>query len=443
MTATARLLAFAAAPHAIPAAVRETALALLADTLAVGVAGSTAPGADGVLAAARAWGALAPGGAVPAAPVLGRGPDVQLPSASAAFVNAFQIHCLEWDAVHEPAVVHAMSVVTAALHAVCQPRRAPGPDLAVVTVPHDAALAALCVGVDIACGLGIAATSPLKFFRPATAGVIGAALACARVRGIPPDRFDDVLGLAYSQCAGTMQAHVEGSVALPLQVAHAARAAVTAIDLVEQGLTGPHDALEGQFGYFQLIDDGNLDAYAATLGQVWRIAEISVKPWPSGRASHATLSVFEGLRAEQVVGIEAHVPPLILRLVGRPWLDEMTPAYARLCLPFPCALMLTEGRIDPRRFVPAAFGDPVLRDIGDRLTMIDDGNPDPNALSPQRFVITLNDGSRIERTVPATLGSPAAPLTPAQAAAKRAFALSLAAVPTELADPLTMLTGAP
>ena len=443
MTATARLLAFAAAPHAIAPAVRETALRLLADTLAVGIAGSTAPGADGVLAAARGWGALLPGGAVPAAPVLGRGPDAQLPSAGAAFVNAFQIHCLEWDAVHELAVVHAMSVVVAALHAVCQPRRAPGPDLAVVTVPHDAALAALCVGVDIACGLGIAATSPLKFFRPATAGLIGAALACARVRGIPADRFDDVLGLAYGQCAGTMQAHVEGSVGLPLQIAHAARAAVTAVDLVAAGLTGPHDALDGPFGYFRLFDDGSLDAYAAALGQVWRIAEISVKPWPSGRASHATLSVLDGLRAEQVASIEAHIPPLVVRLVGRLAFDDMTPAYARLCLPFLTALMLTDGRIDPRRFVPAAFGDPVLRDIGDRLTIVDDGNPDPNALSPQRFVIMLTDGSRIERTVPATLGSPTAPLTPAPAAAKRALALSLAAVPTAPADALTLLTGAP
>ena len=101
----ARLLDFAHGPLALPAKVRARAMMLLADTLAVGVAGSTAPGADGVLAAARGWGA---GDDVP---VLGR--DVRLPRAGAAFVNGYQIHCLEWDAVHEPAVVHAMSVVTA------------------------------------------------------------------------------------------------------------------------------------------------------------------------------------------------------------------------------------------------------------------------------------------------------------------------------------------
>lgn len=202
MTATIDLLAFVRADHSLPPEVRAAALHLLGDTLAVGAAGATAPGADGVLAAARSWGAGEDSRAI--------GTDERLPSASAAFVNGFRIHCLEWDAVHEPAVVHAMSVVTAALGASID--RMGGCD-------PDAALTALAVGVDIAAGLGVAATSALTFFRPATAGCIGAALAVARLEGVEP--LEDVLGLAYSSVAGTMQAHVEGSIALPLQVANA------------------------------------------------------------------------------------------------------------------------------------------------------------------------------------------------------------------------------
>lgn len=416
MTATAGLLAFAAAPHRLPPAVLAAALMLIDDTLAVGVAGSTAPGADGVLAAARRWG---DGGVVP---VLGR--EVRLPAAGAAFVNGFQIHCLEWDAVHEPAVVHAMSVVTAAVHAVCHER----------SVDREEALAALVVGVEIACGLGVAAETPLRFFRPATAGLIGAALACARLAGLPPTRFGDVLGLAHAQCAGTMQAHVEGSIALPLQVAAAARAAVTAVDLVAAGLPGPQDALTGPFGYFPLFDGGDPTAMVASLGKTWRIAEISIKPWPSGRASHATLAALDG--AGDVATIVAHVPQLIARLVGRPWTAAMTPAYARLCLPFLVALMLRDGRIDPRAFTPESFADPALRALGARLTIKVDDNPDPNALAPQRFEL---DGRLVE--VPATFGSPANPLSPEWHAGKLAFARSLAAVPAPVMDPLSMLCG--
>ncbi|MFX8079122.1 MmgE/PrpD family protein, partial [Acinetobacter baumannii] len=83
-----RLLDFVRAAHRLPSQVRADAERLLADTLAVGAAGSTAPGADGVLRAAMGW------GRGEEARVLGS--DQRLPAASAAFVNAFRIHCLEW-----------------------------------------------------------------------------------------------------------------------------------------------------------------------------------------------------------------------------------------------------------------------------------------------------------------------------------------------------------
>ncbi len=404
MSATSDLLDFAAAAHMLPEAVRGDALRLLADTLAVGAAGSTAPGADGVYAAAAGWGS---GNEVR---LLGR--SERLPAPSAAYVNAFQIHCLEWDAVHEGAVVHALSVVTAALHAVIDRRG---------DCDAEEALTALTVGVDIASGLGIAADSALSFFRPATAGLIGATIAVARIEGLNRAQFADVLGLAYSHCAGTMQAHVEGSIALPLQIANAARAAVQVVDLVKHGLTGPHDALEGPFGYFKLIDQGNLSRYTESLGKVWRISEVSTKPYPSGRASHGVLATLDEVRtsSEAISEIIAHVPPLVARLIDRPITDTMSPAYARLCLPFLTALMLRNGRIDPRRFDAATFTDPIIRDCAAMLRIKVDQNPDPNALSPQRLEIIYTDGRHVVIDIPDTLGSPNAPLGPHQMAAKR------------------------
>lgn len=413
MSATTQLLDFARASHRLPTPVRVAARHLLDDTLAVGAAGATAPGAGEVLRAARGWGEGRDARLLAS--------DLRMPAAAAAFVNAFQIHCLEWDAVHEAAVVHALSVVTAALHAAIDRRG--GCDA-------NEALDALAVGVDIASGLGIAAVSPLRFFRPATAGCIGAALAVARIERV--DALADVLGLAYSQCAGTMQAHVEGSIALPLQIAAAARAAITAVDLVKAGLTGPHDALEGPFGYFRLFDQGNLATYTQDIGTVWRIAEVSVKPYPCGRASHAALATLDALRREgrlnaaTVAQIELHAPPLIARLVGRPLQPDATPAYARLCLPLLAALMLCDGRIDPRRFTSATFANPDIAALSAKVRILDDGSLDPNALSPQRLLVRVVDGSRIERRIPATLGHPNAPMTAEQTTAKHTLARELA-----------------
>jgi len=426
VSATAALLDFAAAEHRLPTTVRADAERLLADTLAVGAAGATAPGAEQVRAAVRCWGKSAD------ARIIGL-PD-RLPAPSAAFVNGFQIHCLEWDAVHEPAVVHALSVVTAVLLAVLDRTsvRHPGegrdpaqqrgdwiPAAAAETKTEEV-LTALAVGVDVAAGLGLAADSALTFFRPATAGCIGAALAAARLECIQRERLPDVLGLAYSFCAGTMQAHAEGSVALPLQIANAARSAIMAVDLVKAGLSGPHDALEGPMGYFRLFERGDLARYTRHVGQLWRIAEVSVKPYPSGRASHAVLAALSEFRAEgEIVAVEAEVPPLVARLVGRAPRPDMTPAYARLCLSALVELMIEDGRIDPRR-----FGN--LSGLGQRLTLTTDGNPDPNALSPQRLTVHFADGRKVTRDVPHTLGSPGAPLTASQAAAKRALARELA-----------------
>ena len=412
MSATSDLLDFAVAAHVLPAAVRGDAIRLLADTLAVGAAGSTALGADGVYASAAGW------GSGNEARLLGR--SERLPAPSAAYVNAFQIHCLEWDAVHEGAVVHALSVVTAALQAAINRRGG---------FEAEEALTALAIGVDIASGLGIAADSALSFFRPATAGLIGAALAVARIEGLSRAQFADVLGLAYSHCAGTMQAHVEGSIALPLQIANAARAAVQVVDLVKHGLTGPHDAIEGPFGYFKLIDQGHLSRYTESLGQIWRISKVSTKPYPSGRASHGALSALDEVRtsSDAISQITAHVPPLVARLIDRPISDNMTPVYARLCLPFLTALMLRDGRIDPRRFDAASFTDPVIREFAAMLRIEVDDNPDPNALSPQRLEIVHTDGRRILIDIPNTLGSPNAPLSAHQMNAKRDLCEALTA----------------
>ncbi len=426
--ATQALLDFAGGEHALPRQVRDDAVRLLGDTLAVGAAGARAPGADAILSAARAMGTGTQARLI--------GTQDRLPAPAAAFVNGYRVHCLEWDAVHEPAVVHALSTVVAALGAAIDRKGGCDPE---------AALTALAVGVDIASGLGIAADSPLTFFRPATAGVIGAALAVARIDGAPPD---DTLGLACASAAGTMQAHVEGLATLPFQIANAARAAVTASDLALAGFPGPKDPLEGRSGYFALFDTGELSRYTDTLGKVWRISEVSVKPFPSGRASHAALGKLQQLRLDpgSVEAIEIACPPLIRRLVARPCSPDMTPAYARLCLPFLTALMLTDGRIDPRRFTPEYMGDPALVRLAARVTLVADGNDDPNALFPQALTVSLTSGERRTHLVKATLGSPANPLSQAQTVAKADLARELAPLghdPRLFSDPLAYFTEAP
>ena len=381
---------------------RRALKAFLLDTLCVGVAGAAAPNAEAILSVAASWG---DGGRCG---VLGR-PAVRLPATSAAFVNAFQIHCQEYDCVHEAAVLHPMASVVAALKA--ESERAG---------PYDGAtyLTALAAGVDIAVALGLAPTTPLKFFRPATAGVFGCVAAIARLRGLTTATTVDAFGYALAFASGTMQAHVEGKPALPVQVANAARSAIVAVDLAVAGLAGPARSIDGPFGYLNLFESAvDLDPVLSDLAQVRRIGEVSCKSHPTGRAAQGGLEALRRLMEHQAVGaddIESLVfraPPLIKRLVGRPAHEGMDVAYARLCLPWLAAVALTRGDVGLGDFRPERLSDPALIALAARVDVRDDGSDDPAAFAPLVLTAELRDGRRFDVRVDSTPGSPETPLS--------------------------------
>lgn len=401
---------------AVPAPAQAAAQAFLLDTLAVGMAGRRAWLAEEVLGVARSWGAAE--GAIPAAHVLGGGP--RLPAPSAAFVNGFQIHCQEYDCVHEPAVVHPMAVIGAALMAEAEARPVSGADF----------LAALTGAVDVAAGLGVAALSPIRFFRPATAGLFGATLGIARLRGASLNQALDALGYALAQAAGTMQAHVEGKPALPLQIAGAARAALVANDLAAAGIPGPHDVFEGPFGYLSLFEGrADLAPVIASLGGAFRIAEVSYKPFPTGRAAQGGIVLMQrlretGVRAPDIACIRLIAPPLIERLVGRPAHGDMQVNYARLCFAYCGALALREGHVRLDGFTPEALRDPETLALAARIGVERDGSDNPATFTPQTLEVRLVNGETRTITLDALYGSPASPMRPGDIAAKRAECLA-------------------
>ncbi|PXA85415.1 2-methylcitrate dehydratase [Caulobacter sp. D4A] len=387
---------------ALPDAVQADARRLLHDAVAVCAAGAGAAYSNAILAAAGGWGGEGDG------LVLGR-PGVRLPPAQAAFVNAFQLHGQEYDSVHEKAVLHPLPTIAPALIAELD-RSGP--------YSGEEVLAAMVAGVDVAIALGVAATTALRFFRPATAGVFGATAALARLKRLPRETAMDAMGYALAFSSGTMQAHTEGKPALPVQIAAAARSALQAIDVAEAGLPGPRDWLEGPFGYLPLFEAGfDLAPVLADLPSRRRIAEVSCKPFPTGRACHGGLVAVRKLATEHGVGPEDlesltySAPPLIRHLVGRVAKPEMDTAYARLCLPYLAAVMLTRGRVGLDDYTPQRLNEPDVLALAARIVVTSDGNPDPAAFVPARAIAKLKDGREIVLDVAAQLGSPDFPMS--------------------------------
>lgn len=386
----------------------------LLDTLGVGVAGSSGASIDALIATVRRWGQ----GDEATVWVTGE----RLPAQLAAIVNAYQIHCLEYDCVHEGAVVHPMATVLSALMAYAERRSAQGNP-----VTGRDFLLALAIGVDVATFLGMAATGRIRFFRPATAGGMGAAAALARLEGLDATGVKDALGAMYGQTSGTMQAHVEGSPILGLQIGFNARGALSAVDLAAAGFRGPHDMIDGPHGYLRLIEGDNFDLsqIRPLIGRDWQIARLAHKPFPSGRLTHGVVDALmqltkaHGFAAADVARIDGRVPPLVMNLVGRPDRPTPEPNYAKLCLAYVAGAYLVRGRVDVPEFADrATLNDPAIHAIAAKVHLELDGNPDQNALVPQWFKVTLTDGTAHEITLAQVYGHPDVALTDAENAAK-------------------------
>jgi aconitate decarboxylase len=331
------------------------------------------------------------------------------PGAHGGAANAYQAHNAEFDCVHEAAVVHPMSAVLPA--ALAYAEREGG-------VSGAALLVGVALGVDVACHLGVASRAPLRFFRPGTAGGFGATAAVGKLMGLDAATLVDAMGIALGAACGTMQAHVEGSPLLAMQVGLNARNAVMASDLAARGFPGPRAVLEGPFGYYRLFEgEHDLAGALSHLGRVWRVTEVAQKPFPSGRATHGvvdgvlTLAGDHGFTAAEVERVTARVPALVHRLVGRPPAADATVSQARLCAAYVAARALLRGTVDQDDFRPGALEDPATLALARRVELVVDDNPDPNALAPVTVAVACRDGRVHRLTLERVYGNPGRPMT--------------------------------
>ncbi len=418
----------AAAFDRLPSEVVKATNVVIADTMACGLVGSAEAKASLVRDIQLSHFGY---GGVPV-----WGTDHLLAPIGAGMANGYHVHCLEYACFHEAATVHSMSVIFPAVMAYADRfGQVSGKDI----------ITAVNIGNDIAALLGLAATKGARFFRPGVCGAMGAAGALAKLAGLDRPSTSELFGLTYSQLSGTMQAHTEASMALPLQIAFSVRNVLTAFDMVRMTLSGPVDVFDGPYGYFNLFEtEGDATPHLDDLGKVWRTAEISFKPFPSGRASHGVIDALSRLMqahaftAADVSEVVMSVPPFVHRLGGRPAVARMSGPYARLCLPYLAASQLIDGTITVASYALENLDDPARHALAAKVQVEVNDNPDVNALSPQTVSVALSDGRRVEDTVSFLLGHPANPMSAEQHRQKfmTGAASAVQPLPPEAADRL-------
>ena len=89
----------------------------------------------------------------------------------------------------------------------------------------------------------------------------------------------------------------------------------------------------------------------------------------------------------------------------------MTPNYARLCGVYATARALTHGSVEISHYTPESIANTTIQELANRVQMLIDENPDPNALTPVSVTINLKHDRSVSTSREFVLGNPKNPLS--------------------------------
>ncbi|MEO7727012.1 MAG: MmgE/PrpD family protein [Burkholderiales bacterium] len=383
----------------LPASAISMAKTLMLDTLAVGWAGTTAPGAP------EAHALLAEEGGRGDASIWGFGG--KLPVASATFINSISGGALDYDGVN---TVHADVVALPAALAMAEREHASGKDF----------LAAFIIGSDLCSRFGASITGTHKgWFTTSIYGGFGAAATTAKLLRLDATATRNALGICLSQAAGTQQSNIEQALTKRFQGAFAARAGVFSAQLAQRGITAPREAIEGKFGLYALYQEGNPLKILDGLGAQFHHEHTAIKKYPCCACSHASLEAALGLIREHdlkpadVTGIEVTHSTFMHRLVGAPFNPGDNPQVsAQFSVQYAIACALLRRRMSVADLEDSAILDPAVKPITERIRVtVDDALKSSRA--PASVAIATRNHGTLKRTTEKFPWSPDDPPAPA------------------------------
>ena len=373
----------------------------LQDTLAAIVAGAdqrVTRQAEAALAGVRGAGAL---------PVPGFAGRHDL--LDATWLAAVAGHGLELDDGYRAGSTHPGTVVIPAALAVAGQCGASGEEL----------LDAVVAGYEAMTQVARLAHPALRrrgFHPTAVTGPFGAAIAAARLRGLPDAQLERVLGLAASASAGLFAFVAGGADVKRLHPGHAAREGVFAALLAESDLAGPPAVLEGRDGFLQAFADGVPADF--DLDQERRrppgILACYIKPYPCCRHLQPAIDAVLALAGEhdldagEVEAIEVETYAIAAGHAGVGWDDF---ASSQLSFPFVLATALRYRAVELAHFNDAARRDPLTAALCARVRVRASDDMDRRYRTQRPARVTLRArGRHFEYDAQEALGSPEIPL---------------------------------
>lgn len=420
-TLTAQLAEILARP--VPDAARARAALHVLDWIGCAALGLRSPAGERLARFARAQGA---------GPCLGLGVG-RLGPAGAILLNGGVGNVLEMDDTHRVAMLHPGPVVVPAALAAAEQLGSTGPALLDAVVRGYEAM--------IRIGIALGPAHYRLFHNTATCAPFGAAAAIGSLLGLGHGAMMDALGNAGTQAGGLWQCRHTETMTKQLHTGRGAQSGWISAMLAADGFTGPPAILEGPQGFFAaLCADAAPELVAAEPDGPWRIAEVSLKPYPACRHVHAAIDAALLLRHAQPDAVR-HADALLVTTYASA-LDfcdnpaPATPAEARFSLQHAAAVTLLDGAPWLPAFEPGAIDRPDVAAWRGRTTVAVD--PAWGHAHPPRFRAALTlfrDNAILARAeVMDAKGDPANPMSDAEIAAKAMALLREAGLAEASAD---------
>jgi len=355
-------------------------------------------------------------GGAPESTIIGFGNKV--PSSLAALANGAMAHAMDFEDAFDGAPMHPNAAVVAAALPVAQ---------AVGRVRGKELIAALAVGCDLVCRMGLALTvnpDAYGWYTPPILGAFGAAAAAAKLLKLDTAQTLDAFSLTLCQatCSSELK-YSPDSMIRAVRDAFAAKAGVLAAQLAQGGVKGFDKPFEGKAGFFQLYARGAWEpsVLLADLGRKFWGEEISYKPWSACRGTHPFVEALLALRRahhlkiEDIAGVKLFGGPLQKMLV-EPLPQKQAPATAidaKFSLPFTAACALVHGNVTLNHFFPNALRDADVASLALKVSFeITPGKEQDwkDGVSGSAEII-MKDGNIYTKSVDHALGHPENPIS--------------------------------
>ena len=349
--------------------------------------------------------------------VLGCG--LRTSSMLASLVNGTMGHMAEMDDTHRWTMAHVGDGVIAAGLATAEKEQCSGKDL----------ITAMVGGYEVACRAG-EIVMPMHYRRgwhpSGTVATFGAAVAAGKLLRLDAEQFENAIGIAGTQMAGSF-AHLESrGMTKDLNPGHAAMSGVVAAELARRGFTGGKRFFDQPKGLGLYSDELDLSKATKDLGKHYKILEQSHKVYTACRHIHSSIDAVlmlrekHGFSAKDVASVNVRI-----WTIGMAYVDDPTPwapgkglQDARFSMQFNLAVALLGGRdaldamLGNGEAAASHLNSDEIRALSARVTVTPDEEMDGRfpEIWPAEAKITLNDGRQFEARVDYPTGEPENPV---------------------------------